>query len=174
MGEDGSLQVLEGLARLQPELLGQHISRLPVALQRVGLAARAVEREHQLCPQPFPQRMLGDECLELADDHVVTSEGKVGVEPLLHDREPQLLESADLRLRERLICAVGEGRPTPNRKGRSKQLGGLSRTPARKRVAPVPKESLASSSIQLIRRENQCVAACPALQTRCTERRAQA
>jgi hypothetical protein len=53
--------------------------------------------------------MLGDECLQLTDDVGVTSEGKVGFDPLLDDRVPQLLEAADLRLREGLVRDVGEG-----------------------------------------------------------------
>ena len=38
----------------RPELLGELASGHPVGVQRLGLAARAVEREHQLASQPLP------------------------------------------------------------------------------------------------------------------------
>ena len=41
-------------------------ARLRVGGERVGLPARAVEREHQLGAQSFPQRLLGDERLQRA------------------------------------------------------------------------------------------------------------
>jgi hypothetical protein len=118
--------------------------------------------------------MLGDECLQLTDDVGVTSEGKVGFDPLLDDRVPQLLEAADLRLREGLVRDVGEGWSTPEPNSRSKPVGGRGRTSLRERVAPVLEETLTSSSIQLLGRENQRVAGRSAQQTRGSERRAQA
>ncbi len=108
MGEDRSLEVFERLAWLQPELLGKHAPRILVALEGLGLASRSVEREHQLPAQPFSQRMLGHERLQLSNEVSVTGEGKVGLDPLLQDREPQLLESHNLPLRERLVRDVGE------------------------------------------------------------------
>ena len=46
--------------RLEPELLAQQLTRLPVDPERLGLAAGAIEREHQLRAQPLrggaPQR----------------------------------------------------------------------------------------------------------------------
>ena len=61
MVEDGSLEALELIVRLEPELLGQQPPARAVDLERVRLAAAAVEREHQLAPQTLAQRMLGDE-----------------------------------------------------------------------------------------------------------------
>ncbi len=44
-------------SRLQPQLVAQHPPARAVRRQRVGLAPAAVEREHQLGPRPFPQRV---------------------------------------------------------------------------------------------------------------------
>ena len=113
--QDRPLEPLQLLARLEPELVRQLAPGHPVASQRLGLAAGAVEREHQLAAQALPQRMLGDERLELADELGVTAERQVGVDPLLERRQPQLLQPRDLGLGERLVGEVGERRPAPQR-----------------------------------------------------------
>ena len=52
-----SPQVGTGLER---KFLREHAPRLAERLERVGLAAAAVQREHQLPPQPLPERVLLD------------------------------------------------------------------------------------------------------------------
>ena len=59
--------------------------------------------------------MLRHERLELADQLGVPSAGQVGLDAVLEQREPQLLEPADLALGERLIREIGERRPAPER-----------------------------------------------------------
>ena len=48
VGEDRVVEVVELGARFDPELLDEDLAGVAVGLQRVGLAAAAVEREHQL------------------------------------------------------------------------------------------------------------------------------
>ena len=58
-----------------------------VGVERLGLASRAVEREHQLAAQPLAQRVLGDQRLELADQLSVAAERELGVDaPLERQR----------------------------------------------------------------------------------------
>ena len=45
----------------------------------------------------------------------MTTDGKLGLDPLLERGKPQLAETSDRRLRERLIGEVGERRPAPQR-----------------------------------------------------------
>ena len=52
---------------LEPELVDQEPPALAHHLQRVRLAAGAIEREHQLPAQPLAQRVLGDQRAQLAD-----------------------------------------------------------------------------------------------------------
>ena len=49
--EDRPLEAAQLLARLQPELVDEQAAPLLVGGERVGLAARAVEGEHQLAAQ---------------------------------------------------------------------------------------------------------------------------
>ena len=122
-------------ARLEPELARQLAPRRPVGLQRLGLARRAVQREHQLAAQPLAQRVLGDQRLELADELRVPAGGEVGVDALLERREPQLLQPRALGLRERLVGEVGERRPAPQRERLS--CGAARRRAAASNVAQV-------------------------------------
>ena len=101
-----------------------------VHVERLGLAARAVEREHQLPAQPLTQREPLDERLELGDELRALAELEVGVDPLLERLEPQLLEPADLALGERLEGEVGERRATPERQRLAKLRGSLGRVRA--------------------------------------------
>ena len=60
------LELLQLRARLDAELLDECRPRRLVGGKSFGLPARAVQGEHQLPPQPLPQRMLRDQPLELA------------------------------------------------------------------------------------------------------------
>ena len=48
--------------------LDERLASTPVGVKRIRLAARAVEREHQLGPETLAQRLGGDEAFELADE----------------------------------------------------------------------------------------------------------
>ena len=58
LDEDRLLQLLEGGAGLEPELLPEVVGGPPVGAQRLSLPSRAVEGEHELAPQRLPQRVL--------------------------------------------------------------------------------------------------------------------
>ena len=51
--------------RLHAELVGDHLARLGVRLERLGPAARLLERAHQQRPEPFPQRVLRHQAAQL-------------------------------------------------------------------------------------------------------------
>ena len=59
--------------------------------------------------------MALDERLQLGDELAPRPELEVGVDPLLERVQPQLLEPADLALREALELEIGERRPAPER-----------------------------------------------------------
>ena len=68
-----------------------------------------------------------DERLELADDVAVAAELEVGVDPLLDRDEAQLLEPADLRLRQVVERELGERRAAPERERADEQRAALVR-----------------------------------------------
>ena len=86
-----------------------------VGLQRLGLAAAAVEREDQLHAQRLMERVLAHEQLELSDELRVAAEREILVDPGLEAREPQLGQPPDLAGREALVGEVRKRRPPPER-----------------------------------------------------------
>ena len=57
LGQDGLLEALEADAGLDPQLVDQDLAGRPVGGQGVGLAARAVEGQHQLAVEVLAQRV---------------------------------------------------------------------------------------------------------------------
>jgi hypothetical protein len=53
------VQLAEFGARVDAELLGDGVSRLPVDLERLGVPPGTVQGAHQQQPQALPQRMVG-------------------------------------------------------------------------------------------------------------------
>ena len=126
------MQLAQRRSGLDADLLDERRSRLPVGLQRLCLAARAVEREHPLRLQPFAQRVARDERLELAEDLAMAARRQVAVDRALGRGQVQLLEAADLARRERLLRDVGERRPAPQRERLARQVVGDERREAQR------------------------------------------
>lgn len=59
--EDPLVQRLQLGPRVQPELLGEDATAVAVHVERLGLAAGAVERQHQEAAERLPQRVPGDQ-----------------------------------------------------------------------------------------------------------------
>ena len=115
LAQDRRLEVAQRGRRLDAELLRPDTPRLPVQLERLDLAGRPVQGQHQLRAQALSQRLLVDEPLELADELGVLAERQVGLDALLETREAGFLEAGRLGLGERLVREVGERRPAPGR-----------------------------------------------------------
>src|SRR6266496_1756047 len=122
--QDCLLDRLQARPRLEADLLDEIASRLPVDLQSLGLAPRAVEGDHQLAAQPLAERMLDDESLELGDKCLVLGEGQFRFDPFLERSEPQLFKPLDLDLCEGLEREVAERRASPERERLAELLAG--------------------------------------------------
>ena len=110
-------QRLQGPARLETQLLRKDPSTLLVHLQRLSLASRTVQRQHALCAQSLPERVGLDEPLQLHDKGRVPPAREVCLDTLLERREPELLQTRDLRLGEGLICELRQGWTSPRARG---------------------------------------------------------
>ncbi len=159
LAEDRLLQLPQLGAGLQAELVEERLARGAVRLQRVRLAPRAVEREHQQSAEPFPERVLDDQRLELTEHLVVAAEPELGLDPVLGRREPQLVEPRDLALDERVVAEIRERLPTPERQRLLQELGGLAvRAPA-ERCRSFHGEPLEALGVQLVGLDPQAVGA---------------
>ncbi len=117
------LELLQLRRRVEPELVGEREPRRPVDLERLRLAAAAVEREHQLAAQPLAQGVRSDQLLQLPDERSVPAEPELGVDPLLLRRHAQLVETCGLEPREVLLLEIGERRPAPELERIAEQPG---------------------------------------------------
>src|SRR5207249_6272493 len=109
--QDSLVQLAELATGLDPELVDERASCRLVDVERLRVASGAVEREHQLPPQPLAQRVVRDEGLELGDQRMMMAELQLGIESLLDGLETQLLESGDLDSSKTFVRKVRE-RPT--------------------------------------------------------------
>jgi hypothetical protein len=135
-------------ARLDPELADEGRARGPKRLERLGLAARAVERRHLQATRPLPQRVFGHQSLELTDDVRVAPQSEIRFDATLECQQAQLLEATRDRIEERLVGEVGERRPTPQRQRRTKGGRRLIGVAAFERPAPVARELLEPLEIE--------------------------
>ena len=83
--------------------------------QRLGLASRAVQREHVQRPQALAVRVLDRQRIELGDDLAMAAGAQVGVDARLERRQPQLVEAGDLTVEESVGLDVGVGVAAPHR-----------------------------------------------------------
>ena len=111
--QDPGLQRAQLGARLDADVLDQPLAGGAVGGERLGLAPVAVERRHQLRPQPLAQRVLADEALEVADQPPVAAERELGLDAQLERRGAQLLEPHDRGLRERRVGDVHQRGAAP-------------------------------------------------------------
>ena len=58
--QDPTLQLLKLRRRIDPQLVGQELPRLPERVERLRLAPGAIPGEHQVGPQALAERMLAD------------------------------------------------------------------------------------------------------------------
>ena len=154
MAKDRLLELLQGRARLDAELLDEQPPRLAIDLERLDLATRAVERPHERRSQPFAERMLADERLDLADQLCEATEREVGFDPPLERRQAELFEAESLRLRERFVREVGERRSAPEVESFAKP----SRGQLGRRLLRLLHQQLEAEHVELVRTDADHVA----------------
>ena len=113
MAEDRALQLAEPAARLDAELVDQHPPRGVIRLECLLLPAGAVQRDHVLLAQPFPEGLGGDQPLELADEGAVLTQCEVSLVPELERTEARVIEGTRLDGSHGLVREVGQSRTAP-------------------------------------------------------------
>ncbi len=67
LAQDRPFEPLELRRRIDAELVDERLAGAAVRVERIGLPAAPIEREHQEPDRALAERVLGDERLELAD-----------------------------------------------------------------------------------------------------------
>jgi hypothetical protein len=109
------VQPVQPRVRIDAELIGEPGPQVAIDAQRVGLPAAPVQGEHLLAAQPLPERMRGDQAIELADQRGVAAAGQVSLHPVLQRAEPRFLQPCHVRLGEGEVGHVGQRRAAPER-----------------------------------------------------------
>ena len=104
--------------RLEAELVGEHTPRLLERLERIRLAAAAVQRQHQLPPQPFAVGVVREGRPERRRELPVLAEREPDLEVLLERVDVQRLEPACLGAEPRRAGQALQRRPAPERQRR--------------------------------------------------------
>jgi hypothetical protein len=159
--EDRALELLESRAGVDSQLVAQSRPRVAERLERLGLSARPVEREHELTSKALAQRMLGDQRLQLADELVVAAEGEVRVDPKLQRGDAKLFEAKDRRLGERLVREVRERCAAPEREPLAQPVSRAPEVLVRERATTALEELLEALDVDRSGRGLHRVAARP-------------
>ena len=115
MAEDLPFKLGEEGAGLETKLVTQDLPTAPVHLERVCVAAGAVERDHQLAAELFAQRVFGDALLELGHELGMVAELELRLDPLFGGGEAELLQAGDLELGPVLVLELLERPSAPQR-----------------------------------------------------------
>ena len=100
---------------LEAPLLVERAPRRLVGVERLLLAPRPGEREHQETAEPLAIRVLRGQPGGVGNHVVVRAELDLGLDAILERGEPELVEPRDLPLEEALVREVGERRSAPER-----------------------------------------------------------
>ena len=143
LAQDRLLELSQRQAGLDPELLDEQAPGVSVDLQRLCLAAGAVERAHQLATQLLTEWMRGHERLELSDEIGVPAEPQLELDPLADHREPEILEPCDLRPSEVLEGKLLQRRTSPESERLAQQFDRAFRVVMRSRLGDERVEAVA-------------------------------
>ncbi len=120
--EDGVLKAPQFGAWFESELLAEHAPRLSEGLERIRLAAGAIERQHQLPPQPFSEQVPFERCAKRRHELPMLSERKRRLELLLERVDAQRLEPACLGAAPRRPAQALERRSAPEHQRRGDRI----------------------------------------------------
>jgi hypothetical protein len=82
-GEDPPVHLAQRRAGVDAQLLGEHLRDPPVAVERLGLPARPVQRAHELPPEVLAQRVAVGQLAQFGDEVVVPAQCQVRFDALL-------------------------------------------------------------------------------------------
>ena len=121
-GQDPLVELLQLGRRLDAEFVDEVLVGVPEGGQGLPLAPGSVQRQHEQATQPLPQRVVGDELTQLADQVLVVTDGQVDLDTFRHHVDPPFGEAVPLGVQERARQSV-ERRPSPQPQRGMQRLG---------------------------------------------------
>src|SRR5262249_40886971 len=86
------LEPAQFLTWLDPQLVREPGPAAADRAKSIALPAAPVKRQHQQAPQSLPDRMLGNQDLQLPAHLRLPPERKVGLDPARYRQQPKLLQ----------------------------------------------------------------------------------
>ena len=134
LGEHLGLEGPERGAGVDAQLLGERLACPAQRRQSTRLPLGPVEGKRQEPPALLPERVLGDQCLELTDDHGSVSQLESRLQPSLAGHGVQLGEPQGLGLDPGLAEILGVRRTAPQPEGVVQRAHRVGRRQARRGV----------------------------------------
>jgi hypothetical protein len=152
LGQDGLLEALEADAGLDAELVDQDLAGRPVGGQGVGLAARAVQGQHELAVEVLAQRVApGPAPPARPPARGGGPRAELGLDPGLGGGDLELLDPDQLGPGDVGRGGhVGQGRAPPQGQGLAQQVGGPGRVAGGQGLAALPVQALEAVQVQAL------------------------
>ncbi len=113
LAQDALLEVLQLGARVEAELLAEHVAGAAQRLERVGLTSRADQRQGQQRPQPLAQRVPRGQLLEVGGRGGVPAGGQGEAGAVLLGEQAELGQPVACGQRGGMVQQVGVRRAPP-------------------------------------------------------------
>ena len=172
--EDAALELLQGRAGLEAELIDEQPPGRAVRVEGVLLPSRAVERENVLLVQALTERLFGEQLLELAEQRAVPPERELRIVPQFGRRQALVVQATRLGPGDRLPGEIGERRTGPESERPAEVVRRVSRIPRRERESGLGDQTPEALEVELAVLEGEPVARAVRLDPACPERLAQA
>jgi hypothetical protein len=150
VGEDRALQPPQPWARLEPEPVAQFAAGGAKGVQRLGLAAGAVQGEHALGMKCLAVRMLGNKRVELGGQPRVPATSQIRLDAGLERCDAQLVESFTRDAGDGIRLEVDERIAAPERQRFMTELGCAPCVAPFERVHALRGQSLEAGEVELV------------------------
>ena len=158
--------------RLNTDLADKRLPCPAVGLECLGLAATAIEGNHQLSDQLLPCRIAREQHLQFTDYLGVVPELQVRLDASFEGRESKLVQASDLRLGELFIGDLRQRWATPQSQRLAEHSGSAKRLALVKCPPAVLQACLENISVELAGLHREQVATAHRLQSRVAVRSA--
>jgi hypothetical protein len=122
LANDLACETLELLARLEAEILVERPARPLVELERLRLALRAIQSDHELGDEALPVRVRLDQPLELAYELAMAPLSEIRVDSDLERPQAKLFETFGFRAALQVQGKAGEDGTAPESQGVFREL----------------------------------------------------
>ncbi len=149
-GKHRLVQLLQILTGVDTQFRVEQVTHLAIRVECVGLAPAAVQREHQLRRESFPQRVLGGQRLQFRDDLVLVAESQIEVDTALQRLQPPLGHPGNHIAVQRFGVDVRQHRPPPQCQRPPQDPGFLHRILGVARLGRLGDEILETQQVQAL------------------------